>query len=144
MNKEDTNGHASAYFNFLHTASWVEQKIKAALKPFGLTHAQLNILAALANRHPLPMSPNAIKERLVVNSPDVTRLIDRLCKKKLVSRSTCPNNRRMVDIIMTAQGKELFEQAHIAAKRSVDHYFRKQITKADARELNRILNKMKG
>ena len=136
------NEHALAYYNFLRTASWVEQEVKKALKPFGLTHAQLNILASLFNKQPEPMSPNEIKESLLVSSPDVTRLIDRLCKKDLVSRETCPANRRKVDIRITPQGKAVFKKAHIAAKRNLGHFFKDQISKAEAKELNRILGKV--
>jgi len=146
MNKtqpDKKNEHAIAYYNFIRTASWVEQQIKTALKPFGLTHAQLNILYSLAYRHPEPMSPNEIKESLLVSSPDVTRLIDRLCKKGLVSRATCPENRRKVDIMITDQGKDIFQQAHTAGKKSVGDFFNEQITEEEAIELNRILNKMK-
>ncbi len=137
------NEYAIAYYNFLKTASWVEQQIKTTLKPFGLTHAQLNILYSLAYRHPVPMSPNEIKKSLLVSSPDVTRLIDRLYKKGLVSRGTCPENRRKVDIVITDQGIDLFNQAHAAAKKSVGNFFNEQITKEEAIELNRILKKMK-
>ena len=108
MNKIDTfenNIHSIAYYKFLRTASRIEQRIKMTLKPFGLTHAQLNILFSLAKKHPNPLSPNEIKKSLLVNSPDVTRLIDRLCKKSLVSRATCPENRRKVDVVIQIRGK---------------------------------------
>jgi len=39
--------HALAYFNLLKTGSWIEEKVKEALKPFNLTHAQLNALHIL-------------------------------------------------------------------------------------------------
>ncbi len=140
----EKSDHAQAYFNFLRTAAWVEKKVKTALKPYGLTHAQLNILASLYHKYPNPMSPNEIKESLVIDSPDVTRLIDRLSKKELVTRSTCLTNRRKVDIIISSQGQKLYRQAHQAAKKSINNYFQEEITSAETKELNRILNKMKG
>ncbi len=143
MDQEKNNDHIKAYFKFLRTATWVEQKVKDALKPFELTHAQLNILFALERKDPEPMSPNEIKENLIVGSPDMTRLIDRLYKKGLVERATCPTNRRKVDISITAQGKKTLKQAHHAAKRNVGNFFAEQITGAEARELSQILDKMK-
>ena len=45
---EDSNSiHARAYFNLLKTESWIDEKIKDSLKPFNLTHAQLNVLHIL-------------------------------------------------------------------------------------------------
>ncbi|MEO1258927.1 MAG: MarR family transcriptional regulator [Bacteroidota bacterium] len=136
------NDHATAYFNFIKTASQVEKKIKEALQPFGLTHAQLNILAMLSDSSPNPLTPKEIKEGLVVGNPDVTRLIDRLCKKQLVERATSPYNRRQVDIRISKEGKVLFRKAHLSAKRAVGNYFNKYINEREARALNRILLKI--
>ena len=139
MKKSD---HATAYFNFIKTASQVETRIKAALQPFGLTHAQLNILSMLSVSFPAPLSPKEIKENLVVGNPDVTRLIDRLCKKKLVDRETSPHNRRQVDIRISKEGKAIFRKAHLSAKRAVGNYFQRYINEKEARALNRILSKI--
>ena len=47
--------HAIAYFNLLKTSSWIEEKIKEALKPFNLTHSQLNVLHVLMVNDPQPV-----------------------------------------------------------------------------------------
>ena len=43
--------HAKAYFNLLKTGSWIEDRIKKSLKPFNLTHAQLNALYILMENY---------------------------------------------------------------------------------------------
>ena len=135
--------HAVAYFNLLKTGSWVEGKVKNALRPFNLTHAQLNALYILSESDPELVSANELKKRILVSNPDVTRLLDRLVKKGYVLRETCPENRRKIDISLTDPGRELFKQAHLSTKLAIGDYFEKQITKDEAHELRRILHKIR-
>lgn len=135
--------HALAYFNLLKTGGWIELKVKKALKPFGITHAQLNVLHILNENYPDPISANTVKDKILVSNPDVTRLLDRLVKKKYVCRQTCPENRRKVDIVITESGKKLFSNTHKALKNELGNFFDDKITVDEARELRRILHKIR-
>jgi MarR family transcriptional regulator, 2-MHQ and catechol-resistance regulon repressor len=73
----------------------------------------------------------------------VTRLLDRLVKKGFVLRETCPENRRKIDISVTESGIELFHKAHFEAKKALRNYFEDQVSKDEANELRKILNKMR-
>ena len=141
---DSNNIHTKAYFNFLKTGSWIEERIKVALKPFNLTHAQLNALHALMEHDPSPVSANELKKSILVSNPDVTRLLDRLVKKNFVLRKTCSENRRKIDISLTESGRKLFKEANIAAKQVLDNFFEKKITEDEATELRRILHKIRG
>jgi len=135
--------HSISYFNLLKTGSWIEEKVKKALKPFKLTHAQLNALHILFENSPEPVSANELKKRILVSNPDVTRLLDRLVKKGYVLRVTCPENRRKIDISLTDSGRELFVKAHLSAKQALGNFFGEQITEGEAKELRRILHKIR-
>lgn len=140
---EDINSiHAKAYFNMLKTNSWIEAQIKKALKPYGLTHAQLNVLHLLYSNYPDAVSANELKTKILVSNPDVTRLLDRLVKKEYVTRETCPGNRRKVDISITNGGIEIYKKAHLASKKSVNNFFEDSISIEEAEELRRILKKI--
>jgi DNA-binding MarR family transcriptional regulator len=141
--KDLLNIHAKAYFNLLRTGSWVEEQIKTALKPFGLTHAQLNVLYVLYENDPNPVSAGEIKPRILVSNPDVTRLLDRLVKKEIVNRETCSENRRKIDITLTPAGRALFIEAHESARLALHDFFQKKITADEAAELRRILHKIR-
>jgi len=134
--------HAIAYFNLLKTGSWVEEKVKNALKPFDLTHAQLNVLHILSENEPEPVSASELKKKILVSNPDVTRLLDRLVKKGYVLRKICPENRRKMDISLTESGRILFYTAHGSVKNSLGNFFANQITEDEATELRRILHKI--
>lgn len=141
---DDTkNIHAVAYFNLLKTGTWVEETVKNALRPFNLTHAQLNALHILFESDPAPVSANDLKKRILVRNPDVTRLLDRLVKKGYVLRETCPENRRKIDISLTDMGRELFQEAHLAAKHALGDFFANQITEDEATELRSIMHKIR-
>jgi DNA-binding MarR family transcriptional regulator len=141
---EDTKTiHALAYFNLLKTVSWLEDNIKQALKPLNLTHAQLNVLYILNENDPGPVSANELKEKILVSNPDVTRLLDRLVVKGCVKRDVCPENRRKIDISLTETGKKIFREAHLAAKEALGNFFTEQISEDEAKELRRILHKMR-
>jgi DNA-binding MarR family transcriptional regulator len=140
--KDSENIHAKAYFNLVKTNSWIETKVKAALKEFGITHAQLNVLYILNEKHPDPVSANELKAKILVSNPDTTRLLDRLVKKGYVARETCPKNRRKIDISLTNEGLELYDKAHASTKNSVGNYLEKYISREEAVELRRILHKI--
>ena len=135
--------HALAYFNLLKTGGWVEENVKEALKPFNLTHAQLNALHVLFENEPEAVSPSELKRKILVNNPDITRLLDRLVKKGYVVRETCSENRRKIDISLTNSGRKLFQKAHLSAKQSLGNFFKNQITEDEAIELRRILHKIR-
>lgn len=134
--------HALAYFNLVKTGSWIEDQVKNALKPYDLTHAQLNVLYILSENDPAPVSANELKKKILVNNPDVTRLLDRLVKKGYVFRETCPENRRKIDISLTDSGRKLFNNAHLSVKKTLGNFFEEQINEEEAKELRSILRKI--
>ena len=134
--------HALAYFNILKTGSWIETEMKKALRPFGLTHSQLNVLHLLYNNDSDPLSVSELKNKILVSNPDVTRLLDRLVKKAYVIRETSPENRRKINISLTESGKDIFIKANNAGTKAVRNFFEDQITEEEAKELRRILHKL--
>ncbi len=142
LNKEMQSTHAMSYFKLIQTSSWIDMKIKKALKPYNLTHTQLNVLSILVKEHPKPMTSKAIKEQLIVLSPDITRLLDRLIKKGLTKREINSANRREIDITITQEGIVFYYQAHREVVKAIDNYFEKNITEEEAKQLFKILNKI--
>tara|TARA_R110000787_G_scaffold38086_3_gene96245 strand:+ start:16332 stop:16790 length:459 start_codon:yes stop_codon:yes gene_type:complete len=137
------NVFALNYFNLLKTSSWIEMQIKEALKPYDLTHSQLNVLSVLVKSHPDPLDAKTIKESIIVASPDVTRLIDRLVIKGFVDRKTCPANRRKIDISVTENGMDFFFKVHRVAREALNNYFKDQLTEEEARMMYKLLGKMR-
>lgn len=130
------------YYKFLETAQKIESSLKVVLKPLDLTHPQLNVLYLLAKVYPGTLNTNDISEKIIVNKPDVTRLVDRLVSKDYVSRGICMENRRKVDISITEKGLQVFEKAHLKAKEAVGNFFQDFLNEKESRKLYKLLNKI--
>lgn len=78
-------------------------------KIYNVSSAQLNCLLALYENGPL--SPSQIAKQIFVNSSTVTGIIDRLEQKGLVERLRISQDRRVITIELTKNGKVLAENA---------------------------------
>ena len=58
-------------------------------------------------KHPTGVEPSVVADRLTLLRQTVTNMVDDLEKKKLVTRSPHPNDRRRIYIVLTEQGAEL-------------------------------------
>jgi len=120
----------------------LESSIKKALKPFGLTHGQYNILRILRGRKGEPISAKDIKSRMIVRNPDITRLIDRLEKKSLVIRQMDRLNRRKVEIFLSKNGEELLLSVDLIMHESIHYFFKDVISDNESLEAAKVLQKI--
>jgi DNA-binding MarR family transcriptional regulator len=77
---------------------------------FDLTPQQYNALRLLRAEHPDPLPTLALAERLVSRAPDITRLLDKLEERGLITRTRPPGNRRSVLVAIAAPGLALVEE----------------------------------
>lgn len=92
------------------TGNWIEAKVTEHLRAYGMTYIQYNTLNALGKSANLPMSVGELKEKTTFLNTDITRLVDRLVKKKLVNRELSSNNRRKMEIVLSEKGIELLDK----------------------------------
>jgi DNA-binding MarR family transcriptional regulator len=76
------------------------------LKTEDLSPAQYNVLRILRGS-PEGLTCRAIGARMITREPDITRLLDRLEKRKLISRSRDHKDRRVVLTRVTADSLAL-------------------------------------
>ncbi|MDQ3050514.1 MAG: MarR family transcriptional regulator [Bacteroidota bacterium] len=128
--------------NILYTASWLEISHTKKLKPYGLTPQQFNLLRILRGQHPNPATVNMLIERMIDKSSNASRLVDRLEQKGFVNRCTSVSDKRSVNVRITDKGldtlKKLDEQYALLEEPI------KSLSKDEARELNRLLDKLRG
>ena len=137
------NEHHRMLVNLLYSADWVAGQIKAVLDQYGLTHVQYNVLRILKGAKGEPLTAGAIKEVLIFKGSDLTRLIDRLEKKQLVERATCSENRRKVDITISATGLVLLKKIHPAIKLKTNAYYSQNLSVDEANTFNQLLDKLR-
>jgi len=112
-----SNEYQRAYLNIIFTANFLEAKMQQQLKAFNLTPSQFNVLRILRGQKGCPMNALSIQERMIHRTSNVTRIIEKLVEKDLVTRQNRPDNRRMIDVAITGRGLELLQQAdHLAVQ----------------------------
>jgi DNA-binding MarR family transcriptional regulator len=69
-----------------------------------LTLHQYNVLRILRGSHPTPLPSGEIATRMIARDPDITRLVDRLERRGLVTRIRGRQDRRVVEVGITDAG----------------------------------------
>ncbi len=99
-----------ATIGLMRTADMVNRRFAALYEPYGLTGQQYNVLRILRGARPDALPTMEIAERMIQATPGITRLLDRLERKELVSRERCREDRRQVLCTITARGLDLLAQ----------------------------------
>ena len=101
--------HQKAVINLIYTTSWMQGKQKDIFKTFNITLQQFNILRILRGQHPSSTSATEIKARMLDKNSDVSRLLDRLLAKKIITKRVSPSDKRAADVNLTEEGLELLK-----------------------------------
>lgn len=96
-----------AVLALLRTADQVRRRLARRIEPHGVTLQQHNVLRILRGAGPEGLPTLAIGERLIEETPGLTRLLDRLERKRLVRRERCRQDRRRVTCRITPDGLAL-------------------------------------
>lgn len=124
--------------NIERTAAVLGHAFAEALKPYGITPTQYNALRILRGAGKAGLCRNEVRERLIAQVPDVTRLLDRLEEMKLVERVRSTTDRRLVATHITGAGnallRELDEPIAEAHARHLGHMAPSQL-----KQLNELL-----
>ena len=91
----------------LRTADALRRRVAATLAPHGITSQQYNVLRILRGAHPQPLPTLEVGERMIEQTPGVTRLLDRLEELGLVRRERGADDRRLVECRVTEAGLAL-------------------------------------
>lgn len=131
-----------AVINLIYTYHWITEQIKSILSAEDITLQQYNILRILRGSDPQPLSTLAIRERMLDKMSDTSRIVDRLVIKQLVTKRMCPSDKRLVDVSITHQGKEMLER--IDARDSEMRGVMENLNEEELMALNSLLDKLRG
>src|ERR1700730_12976123 len=79
------------------------------LKSNGLTGAQYNVLRILRGAEPEGLACSGIGERMISHDPDMTRLLERMEKRGLITRQRQTDDRRVIKTRVTTAGLALLK-----------------------------------
>ena len=99
-----------AFVNLLRTVDALMHGVAAALKPAGLSPAQYNVLRILRGAGHNGLACREIGERMITKDPDITRLLDRLEERDLISRSRDRADRRVITTRITDKGMRILKE----------------------------------
>jgi DNA-binding MarR family transcriptional regulator len=125
----------------MHVADAVARPFDELFKGSGLSPTQYNVLRILRGAGPEGLPCSAIGQRMITRDPDMTRLLDRLEKQKLIVRRRDPADRRVVKARIAPAGLILLEALDLPVRKlhvkQLAHLSRQQL-----KELLGLLNEV--
>ena len=113
------------FVSILKSADSLSQEAEQLIKSHDLTMAQYNVLRILRGAEPVGMLCRGISERMISRDPDMTRLLDRMEKRGLITRERQKDDRRVIMTRITGDGlgflKKLDQPVRELHKRQFAH-----------------------
>ena len=117
--------------NIERTAAVLSHAFAEGIKAYGITPTQYNVLRILRGAGSHGLCRNEVRDRLIAQVPDVTRLLDRLEDSGLIERERSTADRRLVSARITTAGlallRTLDEPVQDMLKRGLGHMTDKQL-----------------
>ncbi len=139
----DAPSPQAAIVTLFRTATRLQQRFAATVEPAGITLQQFNVLRILRGAGTDGLTVTGIGERMIDREPGVTRLIDRLEARGLVTRGRTTTDRRQVIVKITPDGLALTHSLDDSISR-LDQAVAGQLTGDERRELIGLLNRLGG
>ncbi len=130
------------FINIQYTSNWLNASFGRVLKPFEITPHQYNVLRILKGKHPESYCNHQIAERMLDQSSNATRIVDKLLKKNLILRTESEIDRRLVEIKITDQGLKLIETIELGIETFKEKFT--VLEEAKAKLMNDWLDELRG
>jgi DNA-binding MarR family transcriptional regulator len=99
-----------AHLNIVRTAAMLSHAFNEAIRGRGITGTQYNALRVLRGAGEKGLCRNEVRDRLVAQVPDASRLLDRLERMGLIERQRQDGDRRYVTTRITPAGRQLLAE----------------------------------
>ena len=120
--------------------SRMEERQNVILKRYDLSLQQYNVLRILRGQYPNYCTLLVIKERMIDRMSDVSRIVERLRKNRLLTREPKAEDRRAVDIRITDIGLDLLKRIDT----EIDYFYEpiKKMPDEDVTQFAELLEKL--
>ena len=129
----------SLWIRFLRISLQSHKKLEYDLAKLGLTPPQFYVLATIGYAGRLPFGE--IGAKMMVTVSNLTGIVDRLEDKNLVVRKRDEKDRRVVHVVLTDKGANLYKSTIPQFEKSVAQIFT-GLSKPEQKELSAILRKL--
>jgi DNA-binding MarR family transcriptional regulator len=132
-----------ATVSILRTANYLRRLWSPVFDQYGITSQQFNVLRILRGEGRGGLPTLDIAERMIEQTPGITRLLDRLERKKLVHRERPSDNRRQVLCYITKLGLDLLKELDTPVRNQGNQVLRR-LDESESEELIRLLALVRG
>ncbi|MBW2684269.1 MAG: MarR family transcriptional regulator [Deltaproteobacteria bacterium] len=111
MGDKDKSLSRTIYF----LAQDLQNLAQRILKPYDITLEQFHLLKVLSHKN-TNLTQKEICQKAYKTPGNITRILDRLEGKSLVSRRSNPDDRRAIIVTLTRKGQDLLQEADVVFK----------------------------
>lgn len=126
--------------NVMYTQNVLQESFNEIIKPYDISGEQYNVLRILRGQKGNPANMCLIQERMIAKTSNTTRLVDKLLLKDYVTRNVCSDNRRKIEVQITAKGRDLLTELDPKVQTHEEN-FSKNLSEAELENLNYLLEK---
>src|SRR4051794_3280792 len=127
----------------LVAADHLDQQLAPVISEHGLTQDQYNVLRILRGVHPGGHPRHEIARRMIQRAPDVTRMLDRLVRRKLITRVRDPRDARLSVARITPAGLALLNRVDPEVEQA-QQKATAMLSAAERKELVRLCERLVG
>jgi len=110
QNKPFSGLEQEALLNIRLTSGYIDHVFQQILKQHGLTEPQYNVLRILRGAGPGGLRCAEIGERMIARDPDITRLLDRLQRQRMIERGRDAKDRRVIHACISPAGTRILKE----------------------------------
>lgn len=130
------------FINLVYTNNWIQYKQMEVFKENDLTLQQYNVLRILRGQKSNAIKVSDITDRMLDKNSNTSRLVDKLLAKGLAERTSCPSDRRAVDVIITESGLALLTKLDPVLE-EWENKLSASLTGEEADQINHLLDKLR-
>lgn len=130
-----------ALMNVWWTANLLRKISSKFFQDFNSSDAQFNILVLIKDS-PVPLTQKDLSHKLLVDKSNITGLIDRLQRQKLIQRIPVEGDRRSYHIVLTKAGEKLITRIDQQYTAKVAEIM-SSLSERDCTDIIRLMRKMR-
>lgn len=134
---------AETFLTLMRTADRLSERVSAPLREVGLTAPQYNVLRILRGAEPEGLRTYQVADRMVARAPNITRLVDHLEGKRLLSRKRSRSDRRVITLRISRTGTDLLARLDRPVNQAVKQAMR-GLSGEQQRSLRTLLDGLRG
>lgn len=103
------------------TLQSIKKRVEEDIKNYRLNPTEFAVLELIYSKGEQPIQK--IGEKVLIASSSITYVVDKLEKKNLLKRKSCPKDRRITYAVITTEGNQLMEEIFPKHKDAIQEIF---------------------